>query len=88
MQVSWSVRENNFRGEVEASQGIITFSSGVRETDLVIRLRDDNVSRYLIILHLLSFIMSFNYRIAEPACFFLSLALISLRYYIILRRVK
>ena len=60
MQVSWSVRENNFRDEVEASQGIITFSSGVRETDLVIRLRDDNVSRYLIILHLLSFIISFN----------------------------
>ena len=60
MQVSWSVRENNFRDEVEASQGIITFSSGVRETDLVIGLRDDNVSRYLIILHLLSFIISFN----------------------------
>ena len=88
MQVSWSVRENNFRDEVEASQGIITFSSGVRETDLVIRLLDDNVSRYLIILHLLSFIISFNYRIAEPASFFLSLALISLGYYIILRRVK
>ena len=60
VQVSWSVRESNFRDEVEASQGIITFSSGVRETDLVIRLRDDNVSRYLIILHLLSFIISFN----------------------------
>ena len=57
MQVSWSVRESNFRDEVEASQGIITFSSGVRETDLVIRLRDDNVSRYLIILHLLPFII-------------------------------
>ena len=88
MQVSWSVRENNFRDEVEASQGIITFSSGVRETDLVIRLREDNVSRYLIIVYLLSFIISFNYRIADPSCFFHSLALISLAYYIILRRVK
>lgn len=88
MQVSWSVRENNFRDEVEASQGTITFSSGVRETDLVIRLRDDNVSRYLIILHLLFFIISFNYRIAEPARFFVSLAPISLGSYIILRRVK
>ena len=69
MQVSWSVRESNFRDEVEASQGMITFSSGVRETDLVIRLRDDNVSRYIIMFHLLSFIISFNYRIAETGQF-------------------
>ena len=55
VQVSWNVLGSEFRSEVEASEGVITFSSGVRETDLVIRLRDDNVS-----LNLLSSISSLS----------------------------
>ena len=42
--MSWSVRENEFRGELEESAGRITFAGGVRERDLVIRLKDDSVS--------------------------------------------
>lgn len=43
-QVSWSVRESDFRSQVVAPEGIITFGSGVREQDLVIRLINDGVS--------------------------------------------
>ena len=42
--MSWTVRENAVRGELEESEGIITFASGVRERDLVIRLKNDGVS--------------------------------------------
>ena len=43
-QVSWSVRESDFRSQVVTPEGIITFGSGVREQDLVIRLINDGVS--------------------------------------------
>lgn len=42
--MSWKVRENAFRGEVEQSEGRITFASGVREQDLSISLKNDAVS--------------------------------------------
>lgn len=42
--MSWSVRESAFRGEVEAAEGRITFASGVRQRDLEIRLKNDEVT--------------------------------------------
>lgn len=44
--MSWSVRESEFRGEVEQSEGIITFANGVQQQDLVIRLKNDDVSNF------------------------------------------
>lgn len=43
-QVSWNISESAFIGEVEPSQGIITFAPGEDEKDLIIRLKNDNVS--------------------------------------------
>mgnify|MGYP000170455592 FL=1 len=45
-QVSWNIVESAFRGEVEPSQGIITFAPGESEKDLIIRLKNDNVSSF------------------------------------------
>lgn len=45
-QVSWNIVEGAFRGEVEPSQGIITFAPGESEKDLIIRLKNDNVSSF------------------------------------------
>ncbi|XP_015763361.1 PREDICTED: G-protein coupled receptor 98-like [Acropora digitifera] len=42
VQVSWNIVESAFRGEVEPSQGIITFAPGESEKDLIIRLKNDN----------------------------------------------
>ena len=44
--MSWSVRESQFRSEVEESEGRITFANGVQQQDLVIRLKNDVVSTF------------------------------------------
>ena len=44
--MTWSVREIEFRSEVEESEGIITFADGVQQQDLVISLKDDDVSTF------------------------------------------
>lgn len=43
-KVSWSVRESEFRDQVEASEGRVRFASGVQQQDLVITMKNDAVS--------------------------------------------
>ena len=42
--VSWSVRESEFRDQVEASEGRVRFASGVQQQDFVITMKNDAVS--------------------------------------------
>ncbi|PFX17387.1 G-protein coupled receptor 98 [Stylophora pistillata] len=43
VQVSWSVRESEFRDQVEASEGRVKFASGAQQQDLVVTLKNDAI---------------------------------------------